>query len=213
MTGAEALLASFPRRVALFPLRDVVLFPGALLPLHIFEPRYRRMVTGAFAGDGLIAIALLKPCTPDEVDAAAPFHDTVCLGRVVRHEPLPDGRSPIALLGLAAGVARAVEDTRLYRTVEFAPRLDAALPDEGLFRARLERAFARTLPGAGTLDALSARLRELVGAEHLPAALVNDCAFASGLLPLDKLRLLEEPDPGRRLDLLLEFLYRAWQWN
>ncbi len=213
MIDLDALLASFPRRVALFPLRAVVLFPGALLPLHIFEPRYRTMVADALAGDGLIAMALLKPCTADEYDTAPPFHETVCLGRVVRHEPLPDGRSNIALFGLAAGLARAVEDDRPYRTVELAPRVDPSVPDAGTFRARLERAFARTLPGAGTLDDLRARLEGLVGADRLPTALVNNCAFAAGLLPLDKLRLLEEPDPGRRLDLLLESLERDWQWN
>ena len=54
-------LRNFTGHVPLFPLPDAVLFPNALLPLMIFEPRYRQMVTDALAGDGLIAMPLPKP--------------------------------------------------------------------------------------------------------------------------------------------------------
>ena len=47
--------------VPVFPLPNAVLFPRTVLPLHIFEPRYRAMVSDADAGDGMIAIALLEP--------------------------------------------------------------------------------------------------------------------------------------------------------
>jgi len=54
------LLSTFPRNVPIFPLAEVVLFPGALLPLHVFEKRYQAMVKDVLSGDRLIAIALLK---------------------------------------------------------------------------------------------------------------------------------------------------------
>ena len=49
------------RRIPLFPLPGVVLLPGTMLPLHIFEPRYRAMVADALAGDRMIGMAKLKP--------------------------------------------------------------------------------------------------------------------------------------------------------
>ena len=48
-------------RVPVFPLPDVVFFPDTTLPLHIFEPRYRRMTEDALRSDRLIAMAVLKP--------------------------------------------------------------------------------------------------------------------------------------------------------
>ena len=45
----------------LFPLPNVVLFPGVFLPLHVFEPRYRELVADALMGDRLIGMVLLKP--------------------------------------------------------------------------------------------------------------------------------------------------------
>jgi len=47
--------------IPVFPLPDLVFFPHATLPLHIFEPRYREMTEDALRGDRLIAMALLKP--------------------------------------------------------------------------------------------------------------------------------------------------------
>jgi Lon protease-like protein len=52
---------TIPSVVALFPLPNAVLFPGTVVPLHIFEPRYREMVRDCASSDGLIGIALLKP--------------------------------------------------------------------------------------------------------------------------------------------------------
>jgi Lon protease-like protein len=50
-----------PNKVPVFPHPEVVLFPRAVLPLHMYEPRYRQMITDALAGDRIIAAALLKP--------------------------------------------------------------------------------------------------------------------------------------------------------
>ena len=58
-------LIGFSGRAPLFPLPNVALFPQVLLPLHIFEPRYRQMTADALDGDGLIAMATLKPADPE----------------------------------------------------------------------------------------------------------------------------------------------------
>ena len=50
-----------PPEIPIFPLPNVVLFPAALLPLHIFEPRYRTMVGDALEGERLIGMVMLRP--------------------------------------------------------------------------------------------------------------------------------------------------------
>ena len=57
----DAELKDFSGLAPIFPLPNVVLFPNALLPLHIFEPRYRQMTADALEGERLIAMALLRP--------------------------------------------------------------------------------------------------------------------------------------------------------
>lgn len=81
-----------PREIPLFPLPEVVLFPGCLLPLHIFEPRYRHMLKSVMAGDKLFGVLNVDPATrrPAEVGCAA---------EVIELEKLPDGRSNILTVG------------------------------------------------------------------------------------------------------------------
>lgn len=88
------------RRLPFFPLPRVVLFPGALLPLHIFEPRYRQMIGDALAGDGAIAMALPLP-TADPAAFEPPVHEIAGLGWIKAHERMPDGRYAILLEGAA----------------------------------------------------------------------------------------------------------------
>ncbi len=87
------------RRVPLFPLPGVVLLPGTLLPLHIFEARYRSLVADALEADRTIAMAMLKPGWEDE-EEPLPIHAMGGAGEIVESEQLPDGRYNIVLEGL-----------------------------------------------------------------------------------------------------------------
>ena len=84
------------RRISLFPLAGALLFPGARLPLHIFEPRYRALVSDALARDRLIG--MVQPC-----DNRSPpgLYSVGCLGRIIECDALEDGGFNIVLLGLA----------------------------------------------------------------------------------------------------------------
>jgi len=206
------LLATFPRTVPVFPLAEVVLFPGALLPLHIFEKRYQAMVSDVLEGDGLIAIALLKQCSKSEYEESPPFHETVCVGHLIHHESLPKGRSNIALLGLSAGLAVPEESQKPYRVAQVELLKDRYDADRD-YDEKLRRAFAEALPGGGDLDGLKSQLKEFIAEEDVPAALLNTCALTAPLYPADKLALLETRSMSRRLDRLLELLARPWQWN
>src|SRR5580658_9803631 len=85
----------------LFPLPGLVHLPGAHLPLHIFEPRYRLMVKDALEGARLIAMATILPGFEPEHDGSPPIEPWVGVGRIVGHQQLPDGRSNILLEGIA----------------------------------------------------------------------------------------------------------------
>jgi uncharacterized protein len=86
------------RRIPLFPLPGVVLLPGTLLPLHIFEPRYRAMVADALAGEQTIGMAMLKPGW-ERAGATPPIFPIGGAGRIVASEELSDGRYDIVLEG------------------------------------------------------------------------------------------------------------------
>jgi Lon protease-like protein len=91
----EAALAALP----VFPLPHVVLFPRALLPLHIFEPRYRALLKDCLATHRAMAIALVPD--PNDLDASGQpkFARIAGVGVIVEHRELPDGRSNILLHG------------------------------------------------------------------------------------------------------------------
>jgi Lon protease-like protein len=84
------------RRIPLFPLPEVVLLPGTLLPLHVFEPRYRAMVADALEADRTIGMTMLKPGS-DAAAPAPPIHRVGTAGEIVESEKLPDGRYNILL--------------------------------------------------------------------------------------------------------------------
>ena len=86
------------RRIPLFPLPGVVLLPGTLLPLHIFEPRYRAMVADALAGSRTIGMAMLKAGWEMAEDNPA-IHAIGGAGEIVESEELEDGRYNILLQG------------------------------------------------------------------------------------------------------------------
>lgn len=85
----------------MFPLPDTVLFPGQVLPLHIFEPRYREMTRDVVtSSEMLLAIALLKPGYEDSYFTnSAPIHGLAGLGKVLEWGRLADGKYNIVVRG------------------------------------------------------------------------------------------------------------------
>ena len=76
-----------PPTIPLFPLPNVVLFPNVLLPLHIFEPRYRDLVRDALAGDQVIGMVLLRPGYEGDYDGRPPIYSVGCAGLITHsHE-------------------------------------------------------------------------------------------------------------------------------
>lgn len=144
-------LAPVAERLPLFPLPRTVLMPGALLPLHVFEPRYRALLAHCVAGHRLMGIATLA-ATPAPADALPLLHPEIGVGEVVSHQPLPDGRSNLVLQFVGRGrLAEELATPHPFREV----RCDFDEPDaDGFGRAvteleRLVLQLGTLVPGVG----------------------------------------------------------------
>lgn len=187
-------------RLSIFPLPGALLFPGMHLPLHIFEPRYRAMVSDAMARDRRIAMIQPRPDSPDRGRPA--LFDTGCVGRIAEVEALDDGRFNLILEGLALfRVVREIEVTTLFRQIE--AELLPLGEEETLAlgaRASLEmeaRRFAEAQGYAVDWDAVG-RLDD--------TALVNGIAQIAPFDVAAKQALLEAPGIAYRAELLVQLM-------
>lgn len=196
-----------PAWVPVFPLPQVVLFPGAILPLHIFEERYREMVADALASEPVIATGLLKSgFEPDYYTRRAPIHLTLGVGRIVACEQVQGGNYNLLLRGMAR--ARILEESQ-----EHAYRCARVQVVESYVSAGEERnvALQRELREAvrncrGLNDELRSQWRKLL-VQQLDLSTLSDL-IATGLPAEPELRqlLLDEPDAAVRTELLIEQL-------
>jgi len=83
----------------LFPLPNLVFFPRTRLSLHVFEPRYRRMVADAVAADQRFGIVLLRPGWESDYFGAPPIFSCGTVGQIEQAVPLDDGRYNILVRG------------------------------------------------------------------------------------------------------------------
>jgi Lon protease-like protein len=208
------------RLIRLFPLPNVVLLPETTLPLHVFEPRYRRMLADALDSDRLIGMQLLKP--EESGDERRPaLHSIGCAGEVVHHEPLEDGRSNIVLRGsfrYRIDVETATDAP--YRLAEVTPIEIAPLPPaDGAgrtprdLRKHLVDGVRRLADGVGRAAAreLPARLSDEGLVNEAIARLGLEAEEAYELLAMNRLEeryawtLAHIEGVQRRLDFLSPF--------
>lgn len=123
------------------------MMPQAILPLHIFEHRYRRMTRDALASDRVIAMAVLKPGFEESYHTLnAEIYPEICVGRILKEEELPDGRFHILLQGLVrAQVVNECKQSQ-YRRAVLRPIFPEVIPTdvEYAFRRELRRLFTTT---------------------------------------------------------------------
>ncbi|MBX3200080.1 MAG: LON peptidase substrate-binding domain-containing protein [Labilithrix sp.] len=193
--------------VPVFPLPNVVLFPEVVLPLHIFEPRYRTMLSDCLDRDGAIVIAQLDR---DGVRIA----EVAAIGVVIEHQPLPDGRSNIVVAGSARvrlDELRAEEEPRYpYKRARARrlPEVDVAVNDAEY--AALLAAATMFVTEVKKHDA-SFELRmpkSLRGSEARAQAgvLADICAFQLVVDAGARQAILEELDPRARVRMVTDQL-------
>jgi Lon protease-like protein len=204
---AARTIRDFSGVVPLFPLPSLVLLPDTVVPLLIFEDRYRAMTKEALEGERLIAIALLKPGWETQVNGAPPIHDRVCVGSIVSHELLADGRYKLLLYGLfRAEVVQEVPSSpyRKARVRVVEDVVHAAQADD--LDERLHRALA-LIPGRRGLVGQIRRLaRDVRGPGDGPGRLADATAEAARLEADERYQVLAEADVLRRFDLLIRIL-------
>ena len=203
----DPALKHFSGSAPLFPLPNVVLFPQGLLPLQIFEPRYRQMTADALDGERLIAMSLMRPGWEHYPETSDPaIHSIVGLGKIIAHEKLDDGRYYLVLRGLSrARILSEVSADVPYRIgdLELCPDvLDEPPSCDRLGRVEeLIVKFGRLFPG------INLQKLFLHSATELPLAMVCDVLLgAIPLAPQASQKFLDELNVDRRSRMLLELL-------
>ena len=192
-----------------FPLPNVVLFPKAILSLHIFEPRYRLMMDEVIQGGQSICMALLKPGWEADYYGSPAIHPVACVGRVANYQLLADGRYNLTLHGEYKVAIDGFEReqpfrvARMHRLVEDDAwtALDTTL---GASRQLLDM-FRRFNEGQGAALELAAKLGATMGAD----AIVNTIAMNLNVEPAVKQHLLEMESTELRYRAVYQVLHEA----
>ena len=191
--------------VPMFPL-GTVLVPGAYLPLHVFEPRYRTLVEACLEGDHEFGVALIE--RGSEVGGGDTRFATGCMARIVEAVRFEDGRYAIGTVG--------VRRVRILRWLPDAPYPRAEVedwpdpepgPDAGAAVARVVPVLRRVLALSSELGTAVAPATVAVADEPLAAGYEMSALAPVG--PLDALALLAAPTPEERLETLGALLDEA----
>jgi len=185
MTLADALSS-----IAVFPLPNVALFPGASLPLHIFEPRYRAMLKDCLASHRAIVVG-------QKTEEGA----ILGAGRVVEHHPLPDGRSNILVVGESRVRLEEVEMEDLPRY----PYLRARVTPVVDLDVVVDENAKTALVAAATMFAAEVKKHDASFSFHVPTtltagALADVCAYQLVIDPTARQAMLEDLDPRSRVE-------------
>jgi Lon protease-like protein len=206
---ATKILREFSGVAPVFPLPSLVLFPDTIVPLLIFEDRYRAMVKDALEGERLIAMALLKPGWETQYDGNPPFHERICVGTIVNHERLADGRYKMLLYGLFRAEVVEEVQTSPYRKVRVAVTNEEVRESQVVdLDQRLHRALDMIPGRRGRVGRLRRLAEDVRGRDGGLGRLADAAAEAADLEAEERYRILAEPDVLRRLDLLISMLDR-----
>jgi Lon protease-like protein len=193
------------RSIPIFPLPEIVFFPETVLPLHVFEPRYRQMIADCLAGDRWLGVVMLRPGWEKDYPGRPPVHSVAGAGEVIQAEALADGRYNILLDGRSRVRILAEEgpEGRLYRVARVQQVEDRGpSPDDRTFRGRLQElraAHARLLLALGQSHPDVVGRLTVAGAS--PGAVID--RIVSAVVPDAEIRqqVLETVDVSERLDL------------
>ena len=192
----EAALEAMP----VFPLSGVVLFPGALLPLHVFEPRYRRMLADCLATHGCMAMAFVVGEGDSDDLAGTPNIARVAgAGVVVHHAALPDGQSNLVLQGRARVALDELPFMAPYRRARARLLAEVSRPSPPSSARAFTRRPPPSPPRSGRTDF------ELPGGRS-PRGRGGLCAHHLVVDPQARQRALEELDVEARVRLVTSTL-------
>lgn len=187
----------------IFPLPNCVLLPGGLLPLHVFEPRYRELTRDCLAGHQLMGVARLRPGYETTYYGKPPVYERVGVGKIICSEEMPDGRFALLLRGVArVEIARELATDRLYRQVEAQLLTDESC-DPAEARDHHHKLVTLCDRLAEVIEQGGSQLRELARAFETPGACADAIAAALIMDADARQELLEACDPMVRLQRTL----------
>jgi Lon protease-like protein len=191
-----------PPTIPIFPLPSVVLFPNVFLPLHIFEPRYREMVSGALEEDRIIGMVLLRPGWEQDYEGRPAVYPIGCAGLITHAERLADGRFNIVLQGLEKFRILDEDPGRTYRVARVEsieePLSETDRDEMRMARRRLESLLVPQPKGRGAEPKVPPTMAD--------EDLVNALAQYLELEPVEKQALLERNGLLARCRSLIELL-------
>jgi Lon protease-like protein len=191
----------------LFPLPNLVLFPGVTQGLHIFEPRYRQMTADALAGDRLLATVLLQPGHEAEYEGQPPIYQMACLGKITESKQLENGRYNLQLQGLArVQIESEITEELLYRRARVRVLTDGALADRSTERQVRSDLQEIIEAWCSSDSAVGEAFQKLIMSDVALGLVCDVIAYA---LPLElgwKQELLEAADVEARATKLLAYL-------
>ena len=191
----------------LFPLPNVVLFPGVLLPLHIFEPRYRALAADVLEGDRTLGMVLLRSGWESDYDGRPSVHEIGCSGVIVHAVRLDDGRYNIVLRGLERFRVLDEDHERAYRRARIERMPEPPLNDadrRALSDVRVKIEGCLGLSGRAALDAQGSSAAQLAAMSDTD--LVHTLAQYLDLAPVEKQALLERDSTTHLAEALFDLL-------
>ncbi|MBE2214488.1 MAG: LON peptidase substrate-binding domain-containing protein [Opitutaceae bacterium] len=199
---------TIPPEMPVMTLPGAVFFPKTVIPLRIFEPRYRQMLEEALAGDRIFAVAALNEKKPDILAPAEPPHRVATAGIIRACQKSDDGTSMLLLEGLSRIEITGIVREAPYRVIAVQPLADLPQDDPNALttlRGRLVRAFTLRAKMGGDLPA---ELRRAVADIADPAALCDLLVFSIARDKAFKQRMLETLDPAERLRATILYFQR-----
>ncbi len=196
-------LKNFSGMIPLFPLSTVVFFPNTLLPLHVFEPRYRQMVSDASKSERIIGMALLKPGWEANYYGNPEVFDVVGMGRIVSSEAFDDGRINIVLYGLKRVRILEIAKQSPYRLARVEIVESARCPNEETYRQKIEDLVTRWNFG---LDEKRKSHRININTKLPLESLTDALATLTLSNVFDKQSFLEEPSVEKRAGAIIKDL-------
>ena len=182
-----------PRVCPLFPLSDLILFPGHVIPLHVFEPRYRQMTQDLLDNSGEIILGTVLGEDREKLEKVAPVQPIAGLGRVQRYQALEDGRFLIMVLGERRVKIEPVDRGKIYPEARFEvfEETDSYISDT-------------------ELDHLQSALKKIesqidLPEETSPDQLVDLLIMISKIDPKDKYKIFQMTSVSDRLGKILDF--------
>jgi uncharacterized protein len=186
----------------IFPLPDLTFFPHTMLPLHIFEARYRAMITDCLSRDRRLAVVGLRPGYEDTYEGRPAVYEVMGVGRIVQWERMATGRYNLLLQGQCrARIDRELPADTLYRMVAATPLEDTGA-DGPAVAALASRVKSRCKQILATVGRSGVELQETLDALTEPGRLCDQIASTLVPSPTTRQALLEELHVERRLERL-----------